>query len=188
MSKPLEKEEMKKIEEKIKRFFRVYGIVLKPPVDVFEVAGLVGFDVRAAELSQGFDGVVLVNEYAEKIKNFDSNKVIAYNVSNNIQNKKFVVAHELGHYLYEKMNKPEKRIIIAFRDRTDASYSKNEEEQNIDYCAAAILMPLDSVKDDIKKIGENLSKENLIQFLSDKYRVSPEVAKRRLSEVKTLEA
>ena len=188
MAKLLKKEEMQKIEDKIKKFFDMFGIVLRPPVDVFQVAGLVGFDVRAAELSQGFDGVIVVNEYTDKIKNFDSNKVIAYNVANNIQNKKFVVSHELGHYINEKMNNPEKRVIIAFRDRSDVSYSENEEEQNIDYCAAAILMPLISMKDDVKRIGENLSEEDLIQFLSDKYRVSLEVAKRRLNEIRILES
>ena len=48
-------------------------------IDVFKLASELGFDVRGAELRDGINGLMIVNEHCDKIPGFDSNKVIAYN-------------------------------------------------------------------------------------------------------------
>ena len=176
MSLQFSKENMQAMEDLTQGFFKRMGIKLIPPVDIFEVATSLGFDVRGAEFEDQLDGLIVVNEFSEKIDGFNSNKVIAYNCFKDINTKKFIVAHELAHYICQKVNELDKRIVIAAREHADG-YSDNEEEQKMDYIAASILVP----------------KEDLLSFLNDdtssskvaqRYNVPEELAARRMCEVR----
>ncbi len=171
------KEEMKRMEDLIGAFLKRMEIDYVVPVDIFKVATDLGFDVRGAEFEENLEGLIIVNEYIEKIEGFDSNKVIAYNCFKDINMKKFIVAHELAHYISEKANAYDKKIVIATRDHEDG-YSEDREEQQMDYMAASLLIP----KNDLYQFLEKNTGINVSE-VAKRYKVTEEVAQRRIKEV-----
>lgn len=171
------KEEMKRMEDLLSAFFERMEMDYVVPVDIFKVATDLGFDVRGAEFEENLEGLIVVNEHTEKIEGFDSNKVIAYNCFKDINMKKFIVAHELAHYINEKANAYDKKIVVAARDHADG-YSENVEEQQMDYMAASILIP----KNDLCRFLEKNTGINVSE-VAKRYKVTEEVARRRIQEV-----
>ncbi len=177
MAVQFSKEEMERMENLIVAFLKKNGIDYAIPVDIFKVATDLGFDVRGAEFEQKLEGIIIVNEHVEKIDGFDSNKVIAYNCFKDIYTKKFIVAHELAHYIEEKTNACDTKIVIAARDHV-ASYSEDRKEQQMDYIAASLLIPK---KDLCRFLNENTNMSVL--KVAERYKVSEELAQRRIKEV-----
>lgn len=171
------KQEMQEMEDLITKFFEVMKTEYVVPVDIFKIATDLGFDVRGAEFEEKLEGLLIVNEYVDKIDGFNSNKIIAYNCSKDITTKKFIVAHELAHYIREKTNAYDKNIVVAARDHVD-SYSQNTEEQRMDYIAASLLIPK---KDLVQFLSNGV---NTISQVAERYKVSEELAKRRMEEVR----
>ena len=180
MSVKFTKEQMTEMEKILKKFYAKNNIELVIPVDIFEVADFLGFDVRGAEFKESLDGILLVDETSERIEGFNSNKVIAYNCFKNIYMKKFIVAHELAHYISAKSEKNRRKVVLATREHK-GEYSGNIDEQKMDYMAASILMP----RDDLIKTfgGKNIEETELINLIVSRYKVSSEMAKRRIEEV-----
>ncbi len=188
MSIKLTSAEMDSVENTLSEFLSSNNIELTAPVDVFALATSLGFDVRAADFSnvkggKTLEGLILVDEDAGVVDGFRSNKVIVYSATQgtSIDDIKFVVAHELAHYIEAKINNNGNNVVIAARDHDDR-YSKNKDEQLKDYMAAAILMPREAIK---KKYSLNDYKKNpaLYVLLALEYNVNVGMAKRRLDEV-----
>ena len=173
MSIGFTKTDMQSMESMLRSFLSEKNVTWSVPVDIFELADQLGFDVRGAEFDEHMDGLIVVNEFEDKIDGFETNKVIAYNCKKDIENKKFIVAHELAHYIWEKSQAKEKRIVVAARDH-HGRYSDDENEQRMDYIAASILVP-----------GEHLVNSGITDPIevAKKYRVPEELAQRRLQEV-----
>ena len=180
MSIQFTKKEMQEMENLISTFFKMNKTEQKIPVDIFETATALGFDVRGAAFESKLEGILVVNESVEKIYGFNSNKLIAYNCAKDIYSKKFIVAHELAHYINEKKNAFDKKIVVAARDHSD-SYSENKKEQQMDYIAAALLIPKNSLFDFLQK-HPNAKKEQIAM----QYKVSNELAERRLDEIREI--
>ena len=179
MSAMFNKTEIDEMEDILSRFLKHYNIELIPPVDIFDVLYKIGFDVRGAKFDEALDGLILVNEEISIIKGFDSNKVIAYNCNKNIMEKKFIVAHELAHYIEEKVKNIDTRIVVAARDH-EGNYSSDKNEQRKDYIAAAILIPKDDLK---KRFSKSHSEANVAEKIAGFYNVELTLAKRRIAEV-----
>ncbi|MDE7302126.1 MAG: ImmA/IrrE family metallo-endopeptidase [Oscillospiraceae bacterium] len=175
MTVQFSKEEMQQMEKLVKTFLDTMEIECVVPIDIFKVATDLGFDVRGAEFEEQLEGLIIVNEYIDKIGGFDSNKIIAYNCSKDINTKKFIVAHELAHYISKKTNAYGKKIVVAARDHVD-SYSEDREEQRMDYIAASLLIP----KNDLCQFLN--SNTNALQ-VAERYKVPKELAQRRIEEV-----
>ncbi len=182
MSIEFTKDEMLQMENNLAAFFESKKLSLKIPVDIFKLTDDLGFDVRGTEfISSKLDGLLVVNENLDRINDFASNKVIAYDCKKSINQKKFIVAHELAHYIEEKINNMDKKIIFAARDR-DIYYSVAKPEQMIDYYAAAILMP----KKDMESYYNNEDIQDTDTFyneVAERYRVDVAMARRRIKEV-----
>lgn len=181
MSVNFKKDEMDKMEDIIKKFLSSNDIKLSIPVDIFEIASKIGFDIRGSEFREHLEGLILVNENERVIKGFNSNKVIAYNCKMDIDSKKFIVAHELAHYIEEKIKNKNTKIVVAARDHVKA-YSNDIDEQRKDYIAAALLIPKD---DFINRFSKNITKMDKAFFkeVSDTYNVDYDLAKRRVKEI-----
>lgn len=169
------REEMQEMENLISVFFSTKQINLAAPVDIFKLATELGFDVRGAEFDGQIEGLIVVNEHVEKIGGFESNKVIAYNCSKSIETKKFIVAHELAHYISKKANAQGEKIVVAARDHA-ASYSEDKEEQRMDYIAASLLMPRN-------ELCQFLQSDDNIPRIMERFKVPEELARRRVEEV-----
>lgn len=184
MSKPFTPEEITDMEEVVSSFLKANQITLVPPVDIFKFATRLGFDVRAAKLPGEIEGLIIVDESSEKISKFRTSKVIGYNIKFNLIKNKFIVAHELAHYIDEKMSPDNQgsKIVIAAREPCGPDYSNNIDEQRKDYMAAALLIPKDDL---IRKLPKDRSllDDQFYQRLADHYRVDFRLAKRRVEEV-----
>lgn len=188
MSIKLTSTEMESVESTLSQFLSSNNIELTTPVDIFALATRLGFDVRAADFSnvrggKTLEGLILVDEDADVIDGFRSNKVIVYSTTQgtSIDDIKFVVAHELAHYIEAKVNNNGNNVVVAARDHDDR-YSKNKDEQVKDYMAAAILMPREAIKE--KYSADDYKNDpTLYVLLARKYNVNTGMAKRRLEEV-----
>lgn len=187
MSKPFTSGEIVEMERIVSSFLEKNKITLTPPVDVFKLATSLGFDVRAATLPGAIEGLIMVDESSKKISGFRSSKVIGYNVKFDLIKNKFIIAHELAHYIDEKMSPHNHgiKIVIAAREPCGPDYSNNEDEQRKDYIAAALLIPKDDLLKKLKTLttDSNGLDEQIFQMLADYYRVDVRLAKRRVEEV-----
>lgn len=184
MSKTFTPEEMGKMETVIASFLKERNITLTPPVDIFKLATDLGFDVRAARLPEEIEGLIIVDESSKRISKFRTSKVIGYNIRVDLIKNKFIVAHELAHYIDEKMlpNNQGAKIVVAAREPCSPDFSNNVDEQRKDYMAAALLIPKDDL---LKRIPTDISELNdqCYQSLADYYRVDIRLARRRVEEV-----
>lgn len=183
MSKKINKDRMDKLEGMVASFLKKYHLTYSIPVDIFSLATKIGFDVRGAEFPENLEGLILVDESIDIIDGFKSNKVIAYNINKPIDDIKFIVAHELAHYIFAKETKGEdaSKIVVAAKDHSD-EYSENELEQEKDYIAAALLVPREKLKEEYS--GKNVAyiKDDLAN-ISEQYNVNTEIARRRIEEI-----
>ena len=177
----IESQKREELEKQLDDFFNAYKIKPSIPVDIFQLATQIGFDVRGTEFKNNLEGLILVNENLEVIPEFSSNKVIAYNCKAPIETKKFIVAHELAHYIGAKHEKVNKKVIVAARDHSDG-YSDDKNEQYKDYMAAAMLIPKDDFKNRYSKKEISKSVE-FYEKVATFYNVDVELAERRTLEV-----
>lgn len=150
-------------------------------LDIFEVAKDLGFTIGNALLPDLDDGFILIDdtkEHIQRITGISTDKVIGVNANRNLQNKLFIIAHELGHYMLHYQNDG---TLYAHRENVKG---KPIEENDADYFAACLLMPRKYFKekyDDFKERG--LSYDDTITLLEKHFNVSYESAKRRIKEI-----
>lgn len=174
-------EQMRDMESQVGRFLQGTEMVLVPPVDIFKFATELGFDVRGADFEGKLDGLIIADEYSEQIRGFRSNKVIAYDCYKPMNDIKFIVAHELAHYIVAKTDNPDGKLVFGAKDRAYGSYSVYDNEQKMDYIGASLLVPFDDLSMLINEKPEVDSK-----MVALRYRVSAELAERRIAEVKAM--
>lgn len=191
--KNLSVSELKESEILVREFFRNNDLNLGIPIDIVSLVKKLGFKVLAMDLSlieNNIDGLILVDEDSQKIGTFDTNKLIVYDRAlKNIFETRFVIAHELAHYITEK--KDGKNVVFGEKIRHGEDKYKDKdrahEEQKMDFMAATILIPADALKYDLDFIKYNtldeLSKGIAIGDLANKYVVSSELMMRRIEEI-----
>lgn len=179
------------LDEITEEFLRKYSIDMKG--DIFQVLEKIGFEVHKANFRQPLEGIIFVDENEKRIKDFDKNKIIFYNANADLYKTRFILAHELAHYVNEKNKHPDRKVFFAMRDH-QIGYSNNISEQEIDYMAASMLIPKEELKNNVyKHLGElNYNKDIIHNLITDQYyieqlqkdyRVDAELIKRRLTEV-----
>lgn len=183
------KEKSLPLEEMLADFYKTKGLEFDPENnDLFEFVNSLGFKIWKLPLDEeNLDGIILVHKNKKKI---------GLNEALDLPDARFVLAHELAHYIKQFSSAPNK-LLIAVRDRVLHGEQKNPLENDMDYLAAAILVPKDAFKNDLINHNINLSslvgigiKElrktipaNYVQELMDRYCVSDEVIYRRIAEV-----
>lgn len=178
--KILEREKRSEADRIIAEFIEENNIKLTEPIDICKLATRLGFDVRPAVFKEKIDGILYVDKSIEKIARFNSNKVIVYNIARPVEDASFIIAHELCHYIksIHDSKSSEEKTIIAARDRSDTDYSSSDDEQFIDYMAAALLIPTESLNAFLEK---NMDADATL--VASKYDVGKKLAERRIQEV-----
>lgn len=138
------KEEIVKFESEIENFCNSKGINLKPQMDLVRVGKDLGFKMYSLTLPFGIDGVISIGKGAKRI-----------GVNNRLKhmNSRRVIAHELGHYIRQltKHEGQEDTLLFAMKDSIFHDEQKSKEENEMDYYAAAILVPMDGF---VKRLEE----------------------------------
>lgn len=182
MSINLNFSEMNELENVITTFFKDKDISFDGPVDIYKISKKLGFTVYSADLPDEIDGLLIVDESKKKIKGFESNKLIAYNSLKRPIESKFIVAHELAHYIMRKVNNPSEKLIFALREHS-YDYSNDVEEQKVDYIAAALLIPKEDFKQTFQKSNDTIIPDKLYMAIAKYYGVDIRLASRRYIEV-----
>lgn len=138
-------------------------------VDIVDFVHQHGFTVVNADLGEKDDGFIAITS---------DFKLIAVNAKRSLEWKRFIIAHEFGHYVLH----PVKGKDYLYRKRENVK-GKNETENAADYFAAALLMPVKSFREEYKKLKKkNLSENAICMQLSSIFKVPLESVARRIQE------
>lgn len=178
-----EKECYRKARLKAEQVLERNGLSDSKTIEIVKLARAYGFVVATANLPTRIQGIIAYDESGEE-KQFgtDYSKLIIVDKALTNEQKRFVTAHELGHYIIGDRLSASGRHVEA---RIDEHSQKEEIENEIDYFAACLLMPHKATKEIIDS-GE-FSGDKLIEKLSETFRVSSAVASRRIEEIRQLE-
>ena len=151
-------------------------------LDVINVAHNLGFTVGISALPAWDDGFILVDnvkEHIQRLIGLLTDKAIGVNAERDLQTKRFIIAHEIGHY---KLHYNENDGVLYAR-REDVK-GKDAEENDADYFAACLLMPQKHFKERYDELkGKGLLEDDIITLLQKYFNTPYESVKRRLKEI-----
>lgn len=153
------------------------------PVKIIDICQKMGFSIFQQELSKQMCGYIAINgEFKEKL---GTDRIISVNKKEFPKRRRFTVAHELGHFLFNF--DPNK---IEFYNAFEISHIEGNDDPNellVNRFAAELLMPQ---KEFTQKYYELMKKNKssseqlyeTIQELSDLFLVPPKAVQRRIEE------
>ena len=176
------KQKMIELESRVERFFTEKNISRETNTDITKVCTTLGINVSSLKLpdvlKNEIDGLILVKGESKKI-----------GINSDLSPKKarFVIAHELAHYITQ-----EGHLEYAFKDKIYHGDEKPAVEHEMEFMAAAILVPREIFKLylDVLDIKGEYTKENvvnvnpvIIDLLADRFQVESDLIYRRIIEV-----
>ena len=165
------------IEKKAEQILRDSDAYRLPiPLDV--VANQLGLLTQGRGLSDA-SGVLVVE---------NGRGVIGYNSTHSPVRQRFTIAHEIGHYVLHVKSKQSHLFIdkSIFRRDDESSTGNDHEEVDANKFAAALLMPEELVRNEIKKHGFDLDDENDVSNLAKRFNVSTAAMSFRLENLSLL--
>lgn len=160
--------------------------------DIYDLAKKMSFDIKYAFIEPQenvkVEGILLVDENKEKIGKFSGPRGIALNCLNTPRENRFIVAHELSHYIFEKFLVDYKPVVLTGQ-RLEHMVGKERDdfEQAIDYMAAATLIPLDQFDKQYEKAKEGQrTMQDFVEEMSSYYNVPTKAIEKRINELAEL--
>jgi Zn-dependent peptidase ImmA (M78 family) len=152
-------------------------------IDVVAIAQKLGFVVGNAELNDDADGFVIVDEEKDEILGISTSRLIGVSMTKSLEQKRFIVAHEIGHYKLHYDRKADNGVYAHRKCRT----GKDEREDEANFFAANLLMPGGRFTDKYKELeGKGLSTEEIVVLLAERFVVTRHTVKRRIKELSLL--
>lgn len=153
-------------------------------IDIIGVARNLGFIVGNAELSDDEDGFIIVDEGKEQILGQPTDKLIGVRADQSIEWKRFVIAHEIGHYVLH-YDKDADHGMYAHREHKKG---KDDIENEADYFAANLLMPANRFKQNYEELKtDSLTFDEKILILAKRFCVTEIMTRRRCEELGIIE-
>ena len=181
MSCKIDKETQIRIEDSLNSMFD--SIDFEPstaPINVLEIAQKLGFVVGNATLTNDDDGFIIVDEGKVEILGINADKVIGVNANRQAEWKRFIIAHEIGHYILDFKDKNLKGLYANRYHERGHSVEENE----IDFFAANLLMPRKIFTDTYNELsGTTLENNVIVQMLADYFNVTKLMVTRRIDEL-----
>lgn len=150
-------------------------------VDIVEIVKKYGFKILTAKMADNTDGFIIVNPGNKMLFHIPGEKFIGFNSEKTIQEKRFIIAHELGHYLlhYQAANKDGE--MFAMREHIKG---KDNNEQDVDYFAACVLMPKEEFSKKYHMLKRKKeSRQEIVKELAKIFVVEEESVDRRIEEI-----
>lgn len=153
------------------------------PVPVVDIANKMGFVVKLVEKLPNHDsGAIIIDpELAESI---GSDKCILINNNIKCGKRRFVLAHELGHYLFDFDGASKVRFKHAFVRSYNIANNDLESEKNANKFANELLMPEKTFREEYEALPENLDLSSRIVKLSEKFGTTTKSIEYRITELK----
>lgn len=176
MKRELSVEKKMSINEKVLTLLKEYDIDLKESINVVELAQKMGFSLYVSKMDESDDGFILVDKRIKAIPEFDTNKIICVNRDREYVDRRFIVAHEIAHYVLN-----DKQEIYAHRE-TSTKHDKNEEDA--DYFAACLLMIADIFKEKFNKLtAQGFNLDEIVKALAVLFEVREKSVYKRIIEL-----
>lgn len=139
------------------------------------------FKPYETSLERNLSGTIHVGKKTKEELNYD--KVIIVNEKDDLYHQRFVVAHELAHYLFDYLGNSE-YDNKEFEEAYYKNLHKTNEEKRANRFAAAILMPRDlfiSIYNHAREVRDN--RAFTISYLSKFFQTTPDSIEKRINEV-----
>lgn len=138
-----------------------------------------GFKIYQSDLEpKGLSAYIAVNPKFDEA--FGSNKITCVHVNDSVGHKRFALAHELAHYLFDF---DESKSLSYYNTYFPDHDKENPEELRANKFAANLLMPERIFRDRIRDYESLQSKAETISALGRYFRVSTTAILRRCAEL-----
>lgn len=181
------RERSEPIEKRLDEFLAKHELTLSNNTDIVSLCKKLNLSTLKISLADSnLDGFILVNE---------KYRAIAINELLQPLDARFLIAHELSHYITEVEGKQPTEVFLAAKDKLAHGAEKPSIEHDMDYLAAAILVPRKQFQEELKILEINYKNlhteeevkksiaQNLITFFANRYRVREQLIIRRIAEV-----
>ena len=177
--------EKKIIEDRVDRLIEEEHIDTVNGIDIISVARNMGFTVGTVQSDPNIDGFIMVDENATQLLGLDTNKVIGVNKDLPFEHKRFVIAHELAHYIMDFLDVQSKSNPSQIYAHRAHQHGRSNLENNRDYFAACLLMPRKMFTQKYNELG-NVSNSDKVAILSEFFKTDSLSVLRRIDELKQL--
>ena len=150
---------------------------------IVKIAKEFDFKTYKETLKNGKSGDILIN--GETKEKYGHDKIILVNKKDEIFHQRFVVAHELAHYLFEFLGNPEySDSNVIFFDTYQKDQHETPQEKRANAFAAEIMMPRDLfIKQYYNARRENNNRMFILMYLSRFFETSIDSIEKRITEV-----
>lgn len=164
------------LERKAKQTLQKVGIHAIP-VPIEKVAFRLGIKIKLEDLGEDCSGVLVRK---------GERAVIGVNWSHHSNRQRFSIAHEIGHFvLHSGETYIDKGYSIHFRALESGSGTKKEEMEANAY-AAALLMPTTMVREAFAQQPFDLTEDDALEMLAEKFKVSTQAMTYRLMDLRII--
>lgn len=148
-------------------------------IPIVEILINFGFKIYESNLApDGLSAYIAVDPKFEEI--YKSNKITCVNVKDNIGHKRFALAHELAHYLFDF---DESENLYYYNTYFPHKNEDIMEEKRANKFAANLLMPKEAFLHKFKEYEILHSKPDIVSALGQYFHVSPTAVLRRFNEL-----
>lgn len=158
------------------RILQELNVDEKQSVPIVEIAKRMGFKIYQRELEPELSGFIAVDDAIKE--KLGSDKAIFVNINDELGHQRFVIAHELAHYLFDYDVKKDKGEYYN-------TYFKNSHksfmEMRANKFAANLLMPREWFLNELRNI--DAVSMDTIKKLQDRFEVQEKAIFKRVLEV-----
>jgi Zn-dependent peptidase ImmA (M78 family) len=169
----MNKQKLEQIEKRADEILRETN-AWQIPVPIDHVARRLSLTTEAGILGEDISGALVVEK---------GRGAIGYNSTHARVRQRFTIAHEIGHYVLHIKNPLQSRLFVdgyvAFRN-DESSVGNDWQEVEANAFGAALLMPANLVREEIKQRKLDLDDEDDLNTLAKQFHVSPAAMSYRL--------
>lgn len=163
-----------------KEILKYFGVSKEcTEIPIVDMINKIGIKIYQSELEpQGLSGYIAVNpQYAET---FGSNKITCVHISDSIGHKRFTLAHELAHYIFDFQ---EDKDLCYYNTYFPTKQQETLQEERANKFAANLLMPKEIFIEVYHKYEHMQSKVDIVNEISKVFIVSPTAVIKRFDEL-----
>ena len=166
-------------ERRARDLLRAHG-VSAPPVEVEALAAVENIAIDYQDLGPTVSGLV--------VRGPDGRATIGVNALHPPNRRRFTIAHEIGHHLLHSDSATlfVDELMVHFRDAANTAKA-DPREMEANAFAAALLMPEDWLRADLRDRKIDLSDDVAVRNLATRYQVSQQALTFRLMNLNLLE-
>lgn len=154
---------------------------LSSGVPVVEILIKLGFKIFQSELEPaGLSAYIAVDPKLENV--YGSNKITCVHINDSVGHKKFALAHELGHYLFDFNEKESWYYYNTYFPQKDED-AQEPKEIRANKFAANLLMPREEFVQKLEEYKKLESKVDIVNALGRYFVVSPTAVIKRFDEL-----